>query len=222
MYYFTMSYDNDENSIIYLPLSPKSYKTKVKTANKTIDLIKNGEINILKDVGLREFEFEILLPKDDTLVYYKNRFKEPIFYLNKFRNFVINKKPIRFIIIRKLQNGAELFETNLLVSIEDYEVTENAGEEGDFYVKLKLKEYRTVSVDVLKLVDNEKNKTKVVKEASRVSKEPGKNYKVKKGDTLWKIAQLQLGNGDMWKQIADLNGIINPNKLQIGQVLKLR
>lgn len=222
MYYFTMSYDNDENSIIYLPLAPEKYKTKIKAGNKTIDLVKNGEINILKDVGLREFEFEILLPKDDVLVYYKNKFKEPIFYLNKLRNFINDKKPIRFIIIRKLQDSTELFETNLLVSLEDYEVTENAMEEGDFYVKLKLKEYRSVGVSTLKLVSNEKNETKAIKETSRAAKETEKTYKVVKGDTLWKIAQLQLGNGDKWKQIADLNGITNPKKLQIGQVLKLK
>lgn len=222
MYYFTMSYDNDENSIIYLPLAPEKYKTKIKAGNKTIDLVKNGEINILKDVGLREFEFEILLPKDDVLAYYKNRFKEPIFYLNKLRNFIKDKKPIRFIIIRKLQDSTELFETNLLVSLEDYEVTENAMEEGDFYVKLKLKEYRSVGVSTLKLVSNEKNETKAIKENYRTAKETEKTYKVMKGDTLWKIAQLQLGNGDKWKQIADLNGITNPKKLQIGQVLKLK
>ena len=222
MYYFTMSYDNDANSIIYLPLAPEKYKTKIKARNKTIDLVKNGEINILKDVGLREFEFEILLPKDDVLVYYKNRFKEPIFYLNKLRNFIKDKKPIRFISIRKLQDSTELFETNLLVSLEDYEVTENSMQEGDFYVKLKLKEYRSVGVSTLKLVSNEKNETKAIKETSRAAKETEKTYKVVKGDTLWKIAQLQLGNGDKWKQIADLNGITNPKKLQIGQVLKLK
>jgi LysM repeat protein len=48
-----------------------------------------------------------------------------------------------------------------------------------------------------------------------------RTYTVKKGDTLWAIATRELGSGTKWQSIADLNGVRDPRKLQIGQVLKL-
>ena len=45
-------------------------------------------------------------------------------------------------------------------------------------------------------------------------------YTVKAGDTLWDIAQSQLGNGSRYKEIMTLNGLTN-DVIQPGQVLKL-
>ena len=48
-----------------------------------------------------------------------------------------------------------------------------------------------------------------------------KEYTVKKGDTLWKIAEQQLGGGHRWKYLYEMNKdrISNPNKLRAGQKL---
>ena len=46
-------------------------------------------------------------------------------------------------------------------------------------------------------------------------------YIVKKGDTLWGIALKYLGSGNRYKEIADYNNILNPNKLKIGQTIKI-
>ena len=45
-------------------------------------------------------------------------------------------------------------------------------------------------------------------------------YTVKAGDTLWDIAQSQLGNGSRYKEIMTLNGLTS-DIIQPGQVLKL-
>ena len=45
-------------------------------------------------------------------------------------------------------------------------------------------------------------------------------YTVKKGDTLWRIAQKLLGSGNKHKDIKSLNGLTS-DKLQAGQVLKI-
>ena len=46
-------------------------------------------------------------------------------------------------------------------------------------------------------------------------------YTVKKGDSLWKIAKTMLQDGSRYKEIAQKNGITNPNKIQVGQILYL-
>ena len=46
-------------------------------------------------------------------------------------------------------------------------------------------------------------------------------YTVKPGDTLSKIATGALGSAGKWRIIAELNGIINPDKIRVGQRLQL-
>ena len=46
-------------------------------------------------------------------------------------------------------------------------------------------------------------------------------YIVKPGDTLSKIATGKLGAAGQWRVIAELNGIINPNRIRVGQRLQL-
>jgi len=46
-------------------------------------------------------------------------------------------------------------------------------------------------------------------------------YIVRKGDTLWSIAETHLGSGNRWKEIAEINPGLNPHMLKIGQVIKL-
>ena len=49
----------------------------------------------------------------------------------------------------------------------------------------------------------------------------GTKYKIKKGESLWSIAQSHYGNGNKWKQIAAANPGLNPNKIQAGQTITL-
>lgn len=49
----------------------------------------------------------------------------------------------------------------------------------------------------------------------------GTTYTVKRGDTLWHISRRQYGSALYWKDIADANPNIDPNKLQLGQKLIL-
>lgn len=50
-----------------------------------------------------------------------------------------------------------------------------------------------------------------------------KDYVIQKGDTLWKIAQDQLGSGYRWKYLYEQNKerIKNPNKLRAGVTIKI-
>jgi len=68
------------------------------------------------------------------------------------------------------------------------------------------------------------DKTLVVKEdVTGEIKVATKEYTVQKGDTLWKIAERELGKGYRWKTIYELNKgkIKNPDKLRVGTQLEI-
>lgn len=48
-----------------------------------------------------------------------------------------------------------------------------------------------------------------------------RTYTIRKGDTLWSIAQREYGNGQKWKDIAQANPSVDPQKLAIGQQITL-
>lgn len=49
----------------------------------------------------------------------------------------------------------------------------------------------------------------------------GRAYVVKKGDTYWRIAATQLGNGHRWKEIEALNPGVDMNALNVGQTIRI-
>lgn len=223
MYKFSLMYPNDYDSLFTFPIAPEAFNTKVGNKNKSIDLLELGEVNIVKSIGLREFSFKVLLPKDSQLCDDVNDFKEPIFYMNKLREIKEQKKTVILTIIRTMPNGETLFGGNVEVSLEDYSVEENGGEEGDFHVELNFKEYKRIKVIALNdtgVISNN-GKTQITQEEQRAVKDTAESYTVKPGDSLWKIAKLQMNDGSRYKEIAELNGISNPNSLKSGMVLKL-
>lgn len=206
-----------------MPLAPSSLKTSLKSNNKFIDLISIGEAALIKDAPLREFSFKILLPKSDTIADVKESsgyFHEPIFYLNKFREFKTRKKPVRFIVNRVLPDGTTIYSGNLLVTFESYTVDEHAGEEGEPWIDLKLKEYRDIQVIITKVT----GEGEAVQEVQRKAKEPEKLYATKGGETLLDIAKTQLNDESKYKDLIKWNkleGIEPMKEIAAGCILRL-
>ena len=168
---------------------------------------------------------KILLPNDLSLPFVQKKYMpscildKPIRYLSQFRLFKSEKKPINLIIGRTLPNGEEIFRGDIFVSLENFSVTENAGEEGDFWVNLEFKEYKKIlETNMTKLNDTSQQ---FYLTTNRTQKQKPKVYVVKPGDTLWNIAKTQLNDATLYKKIMQINNISNPKKLKVGTELIL-
>ena len=214
---------------IQLPIAPQKIQMKINNNNKTMDLINGSEYNFLRLPGLTEFSFEFLLPHVKyPFAVYPDGFKPPEKYMDALEAFKVGKKPFAFSILRTMPNGKTMFDTNMLVSLEEYTITEDAGEGYDLTVSIKLKQYQEmeqqqeIKTQVNTVVQQAGNAIIVKEEKTRPSdKVAPKTYTVKKGDSLWKICKVQLGDGSKFGEIAKLNGISNPNLIYPGQVIKL-
>lgn len=214
---------------VQLPIAPSKLQTKISNKNKTIMLINEGEINLLKQPGLTEIEFDVIIPQVNyPFATYVNGFKPASYFLDKFEQLKTSMKPFQFIVSRVSPGGKLLFDTNIKVSLEDYAITEDAKNGLDLVVQIKLKQYKdygtkTVVVKTVSLSNQSASKVTTVSttKTREVSKPIPKTYKVVKGDTLWGICKKYLGNGSKYPEIAKLNGIKNPNLIYPGQVIRL-
>jgi hypothetical protein len=84
-----------------VPIAPPSLSIKIKNQNKSITLINEGEINILKMAGLSEISFDAKIPQV-KLPYanYSGGFKGAEYFLNKFERLKTGQKPFQFIVSR--------------------------------------------------------------------------------------------------------------------------
>ncbi|HIT87935.1 MAG TPA: LysM peptidoglycan-binding domain-containing protein [Candidatus Coprocola pullicola] len=219
MYRFYLKQNEEQ---ILLPVAPAELITQVKGESKKVELVDVGEGSILKEIGLRRISFKILLPAVQySFVQTEGAFQKPIFFLNQFRQYKMSKKPVSLIVFRKLADGTELFSGNMEVSFEEYTVVEKGGEQGDFWVEIQLKEYRKITATTYCLKQQQNQMTLEETGVKREGRQIPNTYTVKKGDSLWKIAKTMLQDGSRYKEIAQKNGITNPNKIQVGQILYL-
>lgn len=154
---------------ILLPIAPSKIKIGFSSQNKTLNLINDGEINILKDPGLLDIEFDCMLPNS---VYpfsvYKDGFEGADKIIDKINKLKTDKKPFQFIVTRTKPNGTPLFNTNIKVSLESYEMQEDAEEGFDVILSIKLKQYKPYSTKKIKI---EKSKDEDNKQEAKVEEE---------------------------------------------------
>lgn len=146
-----------------LPVAPQKLNIKVNNANKTLTLINDGEINILKTAKLTDVDFEVMIPQvKHPFATYSDGFKGASYFLNYFEQLKTQKRPFQFIVSRTLPNGKVLFSTNIKVSLEDYKITEQVKQGFDLMVKIKLKQYREFSTKTVDIkIQRAKPKAKV-------------------------------------------------------------
>lgn len=117
-----------------LPVNPEELKIVSSGNNKTTEIIKLGEINLLRQMKLREITINSFLPINENFPYVltKGKFQKPNYYLDFFQKIRNEKAHCKFIV-----SDAAI---NMLVAIESFEWSQSGGDL-DVYFTLKLKEY---------------------------------------------------------------------------------
>lgn len=138
-----------------MPITPSKISMAINNQNKTINLINDGELNLLKSAGLTDVQFTLLIPQ---ISYPFARYGDGGFvgastYLDYFEQLKQAKAPFQFILSRCMPTGKALFDTNMTVSLEDYTITEEAKNGFDLQVAISLKQYKhyatkTISVEI--------------------------------------------------------------------------
>ena len=201
--------------------TPAKLTVKIKGKNKTLVLLNEGEINFLRTPGLTEITVPLVLPMLGGV-------RSPSAYLDMLEELKTGKRTTQFILVRSSPSGGKLFDTNIKVSVEDYNIVEDVKANGlDVAVDVSLKQWRdygTKTATVEQPAEPSQAPTVTVEQEREASTAPAaKTYTVKKGDTLWAIAAKYYGKGSEYSKIAGANTdkISNPNLIYPGQVLTL-
>lgn len=199
--------------------TPAKLTVKIKNKNKTLILLNEGEINFLRTPGLTEIVVPFTFPMLTG--------RSPDYYLGTLERLKTSKEPTQFILVRRSPDGRTLYDTNMRVSVEDYNIVEDATKGLDVAVDVNLKQWRsygTKTATVEQPAESGQAATVTVEKERDASTAPtAKTYTVKAGDSLWAIAAKYYGKGAEYTKIASANTdkISNPNLIYPGQVLTI-
>ena len=141
---------------VLIPISPESIKVKYGNMNKSYDLANGGEVNIVKDMGLRTISFDVVIPafKYPYTRYQDNKFKPIGYFLDFFIKLKEEKKVFQLIISRQETNH-NLFNSNMKVCLEEFSYEENAEDGQDIKCSLEFKEYVEVNTKKIEKIESE-------------------------------------------------------------------
>lgn len=190
-----------------LPFAPPSLSIEVGSKNETVDLINEGEINILKSPSLVSISFQARFPM--RTYPYAPTVDSFDSYYETIKSLKENKTPFDFIVVRATPGRVPTWDTNIKVALESFTISEDWEEGDDVLIDFQLKQYKSYGT-----------KTATVKNNTTIEKTPSSNstrtektveqetYTIKSGDTLYDIAKRHFGDGARWTEIYDANKTI--------------
>jgi len=201
---------------VRIPVPPSKIGLKINGKNRTVTLINDGEINILKKAGLTDISFSLLLPNVYyPFTHYDYGFRNASYFLDELERLKTRTDadgtylPFQFIVSRVLPNGTVLYFTNIKVSLEDYKPNDDVRNGFDVGVDIALKQYKSFGTKVIEIQapTPEQPKPQATIEPQRPAENPPtrSTHTVVRGDSLWAIAQIHLGNGNRYPEIYELN-----------------
>ncbi|MDH5159816.1 LysM peptidoglycan-binding domain-containing protein [Heyndrickxia oleronia] len=209
-----LSYNNGAEKL-RLPVNPETVNVNSPFENADVSIRHFGEYTIIGERGSVEFSFESFFPSYYNPVYCEySDFPTPSECISTIERWRDERKPLRFIV-----TGSHV---NYAITIREfsYEV-QRAGNPGDVFYSLSLKEYRFLDTSATPKNVTEKPKPSNKQRPPVVNKgttKQEKTYTIKYGDTLSKVF------GKDWRKVYEANRKVignNPNIIKPGQKLVL-
>lgn len=192
-------YFDTPNGLLTFPITPSELSIKIGSKNETVTLISEGDINILKSPALVEVSFEARFPMRK---YPYSKVPLPFqSYIDILNKQLTNKQPFRFIVARTTPRGQRMWDTNMLMALENYTIEESASEGDDVLISFELKQYKEYGVKKVKGDSDGSSGSSGSTSTSATSRDPGNGmslpakYTVVDGDRLWNIAKRYYGSG---------------------------
>lgn len=178
---------------IRIPWLPEQIKYKSGGVTMaTYDIMNRGEVAVPTGSGLAAVSWSSEFPgknrTDKSMM--RGQWKAPSTYHNILEDWKKTGAPLSVLVTG--------YPINLDVILDDYEGAASGGF-GDWGYNISLIEDRDITVGTMKndsASDSDNNKRSTPETTS---------YTIKKGDTLWSIAEKLLGSGAKWKTIYDAN-----------------
>lgn len=189
----------DNETVLLLPITPGELTINVGSNNEVINLIDEGDINLLKSPALIEVEFEARFPMR-TYPYSRVPYDFQT-YLDVIKKLKEEKLAFDFIVIRKKPNWS----TKLRMALEEFELKESHDEGDDVLINFKLKQYKEYGVKILKKANTTTSTSSTPRDQKKEVAGANKLYTVVSGDCLWLIAKRFYGDGSKWTKIYDAN-----------------
>jgi nucleoid-associated protein YgaU len=206
-------YFSGSGGTLQLPVNPAELTVKYQGNNQVTEVVKLGQINILRDRKLAALSLDCLLPGDDYYPFVTGQWRPPEQIVKYFRDALEEKRPLRFVVSE--------FSLNMQMSVESVSEQRVAGDHESIMCSLSLLQYRSYAASVLVIKPTATASGASSKGKRESNKSPGSTYTVKSGDSFWRIAQQQLGDGSRYGEVASLNGMTAASVIHPGDILKL-
>lgn len=215
---FWLSFNNGAEKL-RLPVNPSSISISTGHGFTDVAVSQLGEYTVIGEKKLTDVSLSSFFPADYSPSYCEYEgFPKPWEFVETLERWRQTRRPMRLTI-----TGTPI---NLAVTLRNFDYdAEKAGHVGDIFYSLAFKEF--VFINANKVEEKATVSASSVKSASKrpnPSPPPPKTYTVVKGDSLWKIAQKKLDDGNKWRKIYELNKSVigkNPDLIKSGQVLRL-
>ena len=201
----------------HFPVNPEEITIRREKQYETVNIISLGEIDFPQAEKVKEIAFSSFLPReyDPSYCRYPD-LPDPQVAMNQLNDFMLSKKPLRLLITETA--------VNVLVLVSVHNSTFQGGEPGDVYFDITCRTWREVKVRTASEAASPRTDSGTASNVRPDLKPVIPVYKVKPGDSLWKIAKMELGNGNRWREIYEKNRDRigpDPNKISTGLELVL-
>lgn len=205
-----LSYNN-RAEVLELPVPLQGWNVESPHSLHSFTTIESGEVLAIGKKKLKTMSITSFFPAKEYPFLITKDIKEPFQCVEMINKWKESNKPIRVVIV-----GTDV---NLAMGIESFSYGRSDGDgSGDVAFVLELTEYSFLNTPRSKV---ESKKTELSERPEEKIRQEGTTHNVQKGDTMWDMAEKYLGDGNRWREIAEINGMKDGWDLKVGVDIKI-